>query len=428
MDEVLLCLDRGDASSFTLKLATKGKAVTAKKLLATFCKQHAKKCPADAPLDPAACSLDPEIRDTETVTGGTFFVRCAAVAAALVPPAPAPTPTSPPHAPPPAAPAPKTSAQLAAALAAAASYATDKPVPIPASAHGAAPPPAPRPAPTRAVAAPDPPPLPTPTKKLSSRELVASTVAHFDAHADEIDRLLTEVRRMAQLDDAIDASLATMATPRNLALARAAPARGSSTLRFLELGCGAGVDAAALAAAGEHVLVLATDGAERMCALARDRVRAAGALSRVRVQRFELVGGDYGALKRGIGGFDACLLNVAMSYVPWADHGAVYAGLRRVLEPATGLLVLADSDFSERLEPTLVEGAHHERRPFSDYDANLKAAGFELVERTTYLVGDDAFFAGVWRCAAPPKSRAAVAAARKPKRRAAPAADIPGLP
>ncbi|KAH8080978.1 potassium ion transport [Aureococcus anophagefferens] len=378
MDEVLLCLDRGDASSFTLKLATKGKAVTAKKLLATFCKQHAKKCPADAPLDPAACSLDPEIRDTETVTGGTFFVRCAAVAAAPVPPAPAPTPTSPPR-----RRGPGAKRSSSGALAAAASYATDKP------------------------------------------ELVASTVAHFDAHADEIDRLLTEVRRMAQLDDAIDASLATMATPRNLALARA---RGSSTLRFLELGCGAGVDAAALAAAGEHVLVLATDGAERMCSLTRDRVRAAGALSRVRVQRFELVAGDYGALKRGIGGFDACLLNVAMSYVPWADHGAVYAGLRRVLEPATGLLVLADSDFSERLEPTLVEGAHHERRPFADYDANLKAAGFELVERTTDLVGDDAFFAGVWRCAAPPKSRAAVAAARKPKRRAAPAADIPGLP
>ncbi|KAH8043225.1 potassium ion transport [Aureococcus anophagefferens] len=166
---------------------------------------------------------------------------------------------------------------------------------------------------------------------------------------------------------------------------RAAPARGSSTLRFLELGCGAGVDAAALAAAGEHVLVLATDGAERMCSLTRDRVRAGGALSRVRVQRFELVAGDYGALKRGIGGFDACLLNVAMSYVPWADHGAVYAGLRRVLEPATGLLVLADSDFSERLEPTLVEGAHHERRPFADYDANLKAAGFELQIYETFV-------------------------------------------
>ncbi|KAH8072636.1 potassium ion transport [Aureococcus anophagefferens] len=258
MDEVLLCLDRGDASSFTLKLATKGKAVTAKKLLAT--------------------------------------TRADADVAAAPPP-----------------PRAETKRELAA-LAAAASYATDKPVPIPASAHGAAPPRR-RDRRRRARRRARPAALPTPTKKLSSRELVASTVAHFDAHADEIDRLLTEVRRMAQLDDAIDASLATMATPRNLALRRA---RGSSTLRFLELGCGAGVDAAALAAAGST---------------------------------------------------SSC----------W----------RRT------------------------RGAH--------------AAGFELVERTT-ASSATTLFAGVWRCAAPPKSRAAVAAARKPKRRAAPAADIPGLP
>ncbi|KAK7237563.1 hypothetical protein SO694_00099095 [Aureococcus anophagefferens] len=321
MDEVLLCLDRGDASSFTLKLATKGKAVTAKKLLATFCKQHAKKCPADAPLDPAACSLDPEIRDTETVTGGTFFVRCAAVAAAPVPPAArADADVAAARRRRPGRPRKRSARSRRARRRGVVRDGQARAHPRVGARRRAAPGAATGADARRARARPAA--AATPTKKLSSRELVASTVAHFDAHADEIDRLLTEVRRMAQLDDAIDA--------------------------------------------------------------------------------FDL---------RGAVG----------------DHGAVYAGLRRVLEPATGLLVLADSDFSERLEPTLVEGAHHERRPFSDYDANLKAAGFELVERTTYLVGDDAFFAGVWRCAAPPKSRAAVAAARKPGARA-PAADIPGLP
>ena len=38
--------------------------------------------------------------------------------------------------------------------------------------------------------------------------------------------------------------------------------------------------------------------------------------SRARVARFELVRGDYAALRRGIGAFDACLLAVAVSYVP----------------------------------------------------------------------------------------------------------------
>ncbi|KAH8053548.1 potassium ion transport [Aureococcus anophagefferens] len=187
--------------------------------------------------------------------------------------------------------------------------------------------------------------------------------------------------------------------------------RGAGTLRP-RARRGAGVDARGGGTPGRR-----RSGRER--ALRRDDV-ARGAASSARA---ELVA----ALRRASAASAASPRNVAMSYVP-AVGGPRRRPLRRVLEPATGLLVLADSDFSERLEPTLVEGAHHERRPFADYDANLKAAGFELVERTTYLVGDDAFFAGVWRCAAPPKSRAAVAAARKPKRRAAPAADIPGLP
>lgn len=68
--DILLVLDRG-GSSFTLKLSSKGKAVTGKKLLGTFCKQHAKKCPSEPALSPETCSLDPAVGPMETVNGGT---------------------------------------------------------------------------------------------------------------------------------------------------------------------------------------------------------------------------------------------------------------------------------------------------------------------------------------------------------------------
>ena len=132
---------------------------------------------------------------------------------------------------------------------------------------------------------------------------------------------------------------------------------------------------------------------------------------------------------RGIGGFDVCLLNVVLSYVPWAEHAKVYANVRKVLEPSTGLLVIADSDFATAMDPTLIEGAHHERRPFADYAATLTAAGFELVHRATYGVSDDTFFASVWRCAEPPTNPKPKATAKAKARRARPAAPtIPGLP
>lgn len=263
-----------------------------------------------------------------------------------------------------------------------------------------------------------------PPLTLNAAELVASTVEHFECHADEIDKLLRNVARMATLSEEARAGVDALARPRTLALARATPRAGTRTVRFLDLGCGTGADAAAIAAAGDHVLVLAADGSERMCAIARKRFEDGGLRSRCRVARFELAAGDYAALRRGIGAFDACLLAVCMSYVPWAKHGGVYDGVRRSLEAGTGILVLADSVFAEALPATLIEGAHHERRPFTDYEANLVKAGFELLEHETYAVNGEAFFVSVWRARAPPQKK-------KPppqrKKAAAPSA-VPGLP
>ena len=103
-----------------------------------------------------------------------------------------------------------------------------------------------------------------------------------------------------------------------------------------------------------------------------------------------MASGDYGAL----GAFDACLVSVSLSSVPWPAQPRVLEGLRRVLAPS-GILVLAETDHAEAQEPTRLP--HCERRPFGDYAARARAAGFGLVEHRSYEIAGTRFFAAVWQ-------------------------------
>ena len=64
---MILSLD--DASKFTLRVECK-RPTSCKKLLATFAKQHATRCP-DAPrLDASACALRPPVAADDAVPAG----------------------------------------------------------------------------------------------------------------------------------------------------------------------------------------------------------------------------------------------------------------------------------------------------------------------------------------------------------------------
>jgi ubiquinone/menaquinone biosynthesis C-methylase UbiE len=118
-------------------------------------------------------------------------------------------------------------------------------------------------------------------------------------------------------------------------------------LQALEVGAGAGVMTAALAAHG--LLVQAVDRSPPMLELARSRVAAAGVPARV-----ALIQADAGELPYADGAF---ALVVALGVIPWLRSAAAAAGeLARVLRPGGFLVVNAENSAKLNL---LLDPRHH---------------------------------------------------------------------
>jgi SAM-dependent methyltransferase len=113
--------------------------------------------------------------------------------------------------------------------------------------------------------------------------------------------------------------------------------------RVLELGCGPGLDAATLAAAGFEVVAL-------------DRWRPGWAAA---PQTASFVRGDIRHIPARAGAFDAVVASLSLHYLPWAETVGAFAGAGACLRPGGRLLfrVNASDDYhhgageGEEVEP-----------------------------------------------------------------------------
>ena len=154
--------------------------------------------------------------------------------------------------------------------------------------------------------------------------------------------------------------------------------RGS---RLLEVGCGPGLDAASLTAAGFEVTAF------DRASLARARASAPG----TRLFRADLL-----HIPARNDAFDAAVSSLALHYLPWRETRAAFAEVRRVLVPGAPFLfrVNATDDYNhgagegEELEPNFYSAPrayHAETKRFFD-EGMVRAAlhGWFAVEELAH--------------------------------------------
>jgi len=144
--------------------------------------------------------------------------------------------------------------------------------------------------------------------------------------------------------------------------------RGS---RLIEIGCGPGLDAATLLAAGFDVTAF------DRASLARARAIAPGA----RLFRADL--GWTLPLRTGV--FDAALASLSLHYLPWAKTAAVFAEIRRVLRPGMPFLF--------RLNAT--DDVHHGAGQGEEIERNFYRAPAAVHADTKRFFDEDSVLAAV---------------------------------
>ena len=173
----------------------------------------------------------------------------------------------------------------------------------------------------------------------------------------------------------------------------------SGGVRLLELGCGPGLDAATLLAAGFEVTAF-----DRI-PLTRARQTAPGA----RLLRADLAR----ALPFRDGAFDAAVASLSLHYLPWAQTRAAFAEVRRVLNEGSPFLfrVNATDDYAhgagqgDEIEPHFYRGPGHyhseTKRFFNEPMVRQAVEGWfevrHLAHRTIYRYEDPK---RVWECLA----------------------------
>ena len=157
--------------------------------------------------------------------------------------------------------------------------------------------------------------------------------------------------------------------------------------RIVDLGCGPGVAACALAEAFPAATVVAVDGSPVVLARAAERAARLGVARRVEPRSLDL-NGDL----RPLGGFDLVWAAQALHHAE--DEAATLRRFAALLAPH-GLLCL-----TERAEPLVVrcadelgrpgiwdriESAQRGTYPATDYGGMLEQIGLELLERRTLI-------------------------------------------
>jgi SAM-dependent methyltransferase len=142
--------------------------------------------------------------------------------------------------------------------------------------------------------------------------------------------------------------------------------------RVLDAGCGAGVQAALLLAAGCVVTGVDVSGAQ--LALARELAPGAS-----------FIQADMATLALPDGAFDGVCCLYAIIHLPRTEHAATFANFRRMLTPGGYLLLsVGTSDLDSDIEPNWLDAGaamYWSHYPLEQSLALLADAGFEIVQQ-----------------------------------------------
>lgn len=167
----------------------------------------------------------------------------------------------------------------------------------------------------------------------------------------------------------------------------------ASARRVLDLGCGTGVAARAVASRPDFAgKIVGIDLSPHMVAAARRRAHEQGLAERISFQI-----GDSQALEEADAAFDAVIAHTLMSHVPAPDR--VLAEAARVVRPGGAVAIFdidpasltfgtEDPDYGQRMDEAIVRALLANPRLMRTMPLLLRRAGLELVDSLAWVLSE----------------------------------------